>query len=412
MAVVSALVALALVPGFSSAAKNPVSDVTERLGNALQGGGKASSTTAEVPNEPTEDDDSEGHESPNPSAPDHASGGIADAQVDDNELATVGHTDSTMNDDDSSSSDVTVLAIGGQEIVGAHSDSKEGPENETHDPLAPVCDESGGAVCLGLLYADASSSESSSSSNSSGSAAVAFACLGGSQTDASQNCDGPVGAGVAQSESDIQRDKQSGETEATHSNDLADVCIGGADASGTCTGVGAEAAHSESHSESGPPNGRGTNERDSFLLNVEANGEDNEVIGDPTAIAVPPGCPQGTSVACVFFNQGESFVFTGGAAGHQQVAHVSVGPDVVLGHLATSETLATNDGPEDVVKGERPIEASDDTVLGSGPATAGSDGVLPFTGSAVLLYLAVAFALISAGAWLVALHRGRMQAAK
>jgi hypothetical protein len=113
----------------------------------------------------------------------------------------------------------------------------------------------------------------------------------------------------------------------------------------------------------------------------------------------------------VFFNQGESFVFTGGAAGHQQVAHISVGPDVVLGHVGTSETLATNDGPEDVVKGERPIEAPDETVLGGGPATPASDGVLPFTGTGMLLYLAIAFALISAGAWLVALHRTRVPAA-
>jgi hypothetical protein len=410
-AIVGALVALVLVPGMGAAAKDPLSEVTERLGGALRG--NPVSTTADVPSDPTEDDDSEGHESPNPSAPDHASGGVADVHLDGNELATVGGTNSSIEDDDSSSSDVTVLAVAGQEIVGAHSDSEEGPESETHDPLAPLCEGTEGTVCLGLLYADASSSENSNSSSSSGSAAVAFACLGGTQTDATQDCDGPIGAGVARSDSDISRDKQSGETEATHSNDVADVCIGRTDASGTCTGVGAEAAHSESNSESGAPGGGGSTKRDSFLLNVEANGEDNEIIGDPTAIAVPPGCPDGTSIACVFFNQGESFVFTGGAAGHQQVAHVSVGPDLVLGHVATSETLATNAGPTDVVKGERPIEAPDDTVLGSGPGAggAGSESVLPFTGVATLLYLAIALALISAGAWLLALRRCLVQAA-
>ncbi|MGH2698421.1 MAG: hypothetical protein ACRDJL_04385 [Actinomycetota bacterium] len=409
VAVVSALVALALVPGMGAAAKNPVSDVTGTLGETVEGltGGKSSSLPARVPPEPTEDDDSEGHESPNPSGPDHASGGVADVQIDGNELVTVGHTDSTITDDDSSSSDVTVLAIGGEEIVGAHSDSEDGPANDTQDPLAPLCEGSGGGVCLGLLFADASSSESSTSSNASGRAAIAFACLGGTQTDATDECDGPVSAGVASAKSDIERDKQTGETQATHSNDLADVCIGGADPSGTCTGIGAEAAHSESHSESGPAGGRGSTERDSFLLNVEANGEDNEVIGDPTAIAVPSGCPEGTSLACVFFNQGETFVFTGGAAGHQQVAHVSVGPDLVLGHLSTSETLATNAAPGDVVEGESPSKTPGDVVLGGGPGATGdlATDALPFTGVETSLFLAIAFALISAGAWLVALQR-------
>ena len=404
-----ALVALALVPGMGAAAKNPLTEVTGKLENSIKDmtGGSAQAGTAQVPPEPTQDDDSEGHESPNPADPDHASGGIADVQIDGNELVTVGHTESKITDDDSSSSDVTVLAIGGEEIVGAHSDSEEGPENDTQDPLAPVCEESGGAVCLGLLFAEASSSENSSSSNASSSAAVAFACLGGTQTDATDECDGPVSAGVAESNAEIERDKQSGETEASHSNDLADVCIGGADQSGTCTGVGAEAAHSESHSESGPAGGQGSTERDSFLLNVEANGEDHEVVGDPTAIAVPPGCPEGTSVACVFFNQGESFVFTGGAAGYQEVAHVQVGPDLVLGHLATSETLATNAGPDDVVEGDPPLENPDDTVLGGGPGAAdgGLGDALPFTGVATSLFLSIACALISAGAWLLALRR-------
>jgi hypothetical protein len=413
VAMMCALVMLALVPGASAAARNPISDLTDSLGESLKGvTGPASSAPANIPSEPSEDDDSEGHESPDPAAPDHASGGVADAQIDGNELVTVGHTDSTVADDDSSSSDVTLLAIGGQEIVGAHSDSKGGPENETQHVLAPLCEGSEGAICLGLLFADASSTENGNSSNAAGSAALAFACLGGTQTDPTEDCDGVVSAELARSDSDIRRDKPSGETEATHSNDHADVCIGGADASGTCTGIGAEAAHSESRSESGAAGGQGSTERDSFLLNVEANGEDNEIIGDPTAIAVPPGCPDGTSLVCVFFNQGESFVFTGGSSGHQQVAHVSVGPDLVLGHLSTSETLATNAGPTDVVEGGGPSEAPGGTVLGAGPGAAGDDsagGALPFTAVETLLYLALAFALISAGAWLLALQRCRVQ---
>lgn len=411
-AAIGALVVLALVPGMSTAAQDPVSDVTGTLEETVKGvaGGGSSAGAARVPPEPTEDDDSEGHESPNPADPDHASGGVADVQIDGNEVVTVGHTNSTITDDDSSSSDVTLLAIGGEEIVGAHSDSEDGPESDTQDPLAPICEESGGGVCLGLLYADASSSENSNSSNASGSAAIAFACLGGEQQDAADDCDGPVSAGIAQSNSDIERDKTSGETEAFHSNDLADVCIGGADATtGTCTGIGAEAAHSESHSESGPAGGQGSTERDSFLLNVEANGEDNEVVGDPTAIAVPPGCPEGSSLVCVFFKQGESFVFTGGAAGHQEVAHVQVGPDLVLGHLATSETLATNQGPDGVVEEDPPLETPDETVLagGPGPGGAGDDSgdALPFTGVETSLLLAIACGLISAGAWLLALRR-------
>jgi hypothetical protein len=419
-AAIGALVMLALVPGIGAAAKNPITDLTDTLEESVKGltGGSTPAGAAQVPPKPAEDDDSEGHGSPNPAGPDHSSGGIADVQIDGNELVTVGQTDSTINDDDSSSSDASVLAIGGEEIVGAHSDSEDGPKNDTQNPLAPLCEESGGAVCLGLLFAEASSGENSNSSNASSNAAAAFACLGGTQTDATEECDGPVSAGVAQSNGEMERDKQSGETEASHSSDLADVCIGVVDASGTCTGVGAEAAHSESHSESGPAGGQGSTERDSFLLNLEANGEDNEIVGDPTAIAVPPGCPAGISVACVFFNQGESFVFSGGAAGHQQVAHLQVGPDLVLGHLSTSETLATNagpdddgpdgEGPDDDVEGDPQREAPGDTVLGAGPG--GADGpldgdALPFSGVETSLLLAIAFALISAGAWLLAVHR-------
>jgi hypothetical protein len=409
---VGALVALALVPGWGAAANNPLSEVTDGLGDALRGTNDRAATAEQAPSAPGGSGGGGGGESPTPSGDDHASGAVADVRAEENEIVTVGRTDGSMADDGSSSSDVTVLAIGGQEIAGAHSDSEEGPENETHDPLAPVCEGSGGAICLGLLYADASSSEDANSSRSSGSAAVAFACLGGTQTDASQDCDGAVSAEIARSDSEIARDKESGETEATHSNTLADVCAGGVDASGTCTGAGAEAGHSESQSESGPPGGQGSTERSSLLANGEVNGESNEIGGDPSSVAVPPDCPE-TSVACASFNEGESFVFTGGAAGQQQGARASIGPDVAVANLSDSETLATNaaedDGPTDVVEGEPPLEAPDDTVLGAAPLGPGSDSALPFTGVALLLYLAIALGLVSAGAWLIAFHRCKVQ---
>lgn len=90
-ATIGALVALALVPGMG-AAKNPLSEVTGKLEESVKGitGGGTSAEATQVPSEPTEDDDSDGHESPNPAAPDHASGGIADVQIDGNELVTVG----------------------------------------------------------------------------------------------------------------------------------------------------------------------------------------------------------------------------------------------------------------------------------------------------------------------------------
>ncbi|MGH2702635.1 MAG: hypothetical protein ACRDJ2_12785 [Actinomycetota bacterium] len=402
---------MALIPGMGMAADDGPVERPDSVGQPIDqvtgGVDEALGSSAQVPPDPTTDDDSEGHVSPDPEGSDHASGGIADTEVDGNEVATVGHTESTIEDDDSSSTDVTVLAIGGEEIVGAHSES-DGAENDSQDPLAPLCEESGGAVCLGLLFADASSSEGSNSSSATGSAALAFACLGGTQTDAGATCDGPVSAGVSESNSDIKRNKTTGETEASHGNDVADVCLGGANATGACSGAGVEAGHSESTSNSGSPNGQGSTERDSFLLGVEANGERNEIVGDPTAIAVPPGCPEDESVVCVFFNQGESFVFSGGAAGHQETVHVSVGPDLLLGHVATSETLATNDGPSDVVQGggpDAPGDADDpnDTVLGAAP---GDDSVLPLTGTTVWLLLSLAFALIAAGAWVLALQRG------
>ena len=410
----AALLALALLPGMGSAAKDPVSDVTDSVGEAAGEaidevtGGLPSGGSHQAPSDPTEDD-SEGHESPDPSGPDHASGEIADVSVEGNDAVTVAQTNSTIEDDDSSSSDVTVLAIGGEEIVGAHSDSGKGPKQDSVDPLAPICEGSEGGICLGLLFADASSTENSNSSSASGSAALAFACLGGTQSEEGSSCGGPVGAGVSESNSDIKRNKKTGQTEASHSNDAADVCIGGeADppAEGgepVCSGIGAQALHSESTSNSGKPNGKGTTERDSYVLGLDAGGERQEIIGDPTDLSIPPGCPEETSLVCIFFNQGESFVFTGGAAGHQETVHLDLGP--ILAHLATSETLATNDGPdEDVVPVSPRDDAPKDKVLGT-PSTPGSDDVLPFTGIEIALFLALALGLISLGAWLLALQR-------
>ena len=412
VATVMALIALPAVPPAEAAQEDGLSGVVktveEAAGQVIGESGSSAQSRAQVPPDPTTDDDTPGHETPNPGGADHASGGVADVQIDGNDAVTVAHTESTIEDDDSSSSDVTVLAVGGEEIVGAHSDSGRGPTRDTQDPLAPLCEGSGGGICLGLLYADASSTETSSSSSASGNAALAFACLGGTQTDAGAECDGPVSAGVAHSNSNIERNKSSGRTRAEHSNDLVDVCVGGADTAGACSGIGAEAAHSESSSDSGEFGDRGSTERDSYLLGVEANGERTEVVGDPSDLSVPPGCPEGNSLVCVYFNQGESFVFTNGAAGRQETIHLTVGPDLVLGHLATSETLATNSGPgEDEAP---PDDEPTDTVLAGGPgvgdeAAGEGDDVLPFTGTEVPLLLALAFALISAGAWLVAYRR-------
>jgi len=232
-----------------------------------------------------------------------------------------------------------------------------------------------------------------------------------------------VGAGVSENHSSITQDNTNGNTTADQATDVADVCVGptGEDPiTGTCSGLGASALHSESHSEANSDTENGSTERSSYLLAVELGGAPLFQISDPTPIALPPGCPEGASLLCVYLNQGESFVYSGGAGSHQEGLHLSVlraivgGEDLALGHVADAETLVENTGPAcppgatraDCV--QTPLcppgqhrDASGNCVDDQGPRG------LADTGLDTLVAVAIALALMIMGANLVAWDRRR-----
>ncbi|MEX2458229.1 MAG: hypothetical protein WD770_04525 [Actinomycetota bacterium] len=381
---------------------------------------------ADPPDDPTEDGDSEGHETDNPEKPDHAGGGIAEVQLAGGEVVSIGQNDAGIEDDGQAHSDVVVLSLLGSEIIGAHSNCPavgcEGGEPTGSVAPGILCEESGGGVCVGILFAEANSSVENEESSSSADQVLAFACVGGTQTAPAENCDGVVGAGVSEQHSTITQDNTTGATDASSSTDVADVCVGptGEDPiTGVCSGLGVSALHSESSSSAPSETGPGTTERSSYLLAVELGGAPAVEISDPMDLSLPPGCPAGASLLCVFLNQGESFVYPGGAGSAQDALHISLiagavdGEDVVFGHVATAETLVENTGPACP-----PGSTADHCVAPPCPDTGGApmpDGTCPQvpvpglanTGLDMLIPLALALTLMVVGAHLVALDRRR-----
>jgi hypothetical protein len=384
---------------------------------------------AEPPDDPTDDSDNEGHETENPTKPDHASGSIADLDLAGEGLIVVGQNNAQINDDGTASGDVVVLALLGEEIIGAHSECPavdcEGGTASSGVAPGLLCEETAGGVCVGLLFAETTSAVGNDESSATADQALAFACVGGTQEAPEENCDGLVGAGVSENHSSVTQDNTNGNTTADQATDVADVCVGptGEDPlTGTCSGVGASALHSESHSEANSETGPGTTERSSYLLALELAGSPAIEISDPTEIALPPGCPAGASLLCIYLNQGESFVYTGGGASRQEALHIAVlagvvgGADLVGGHLADAETLAENTGPACP-----PGATRADCVPQCPPGQQlGPDGTcqpipkppggLPVTGLDTVIPLAIALNLMLMGAWLVAWDRKREMA--
>jgi hypothetical protein len=409
------------------------------IGGGLGGGGNTGETQdpsvqqpggaqpAEPPDDPTEDGDTEGHETENPTKPDHASGSIADVTLAGEPLAEVGSNNAAINDDGTASGDVVVLALLGEEVIGGHSEcpAVDCEGGTASGGVAPglLCEETAGGVCVGLLFAETTSSVTNEESSATADQALAFACVGGTQEAPEENCDGFVGAGVSENHSSITQDNTNGNTTSDQATDVADVCVGptGEDPlTGTCSGIGASALHSESHSEANSETGPGTTERSSYLLALELAGEQAITISDPIAIEVPPGCPAGGSLLCVYLNQGESFVYTGGGASRQEALHIAVlagaidGADLVGGHVSDAETLAENTGPACPPGATRadcvPLCPSGVEVMPDGTCPVQQPPGLPVTGMDTAIPLAVALTLMLMGAWLVAWDRRREMA--
>jgi hypothetical protein len=394
-------------------AQDVVGQLTDAADQVSGGGGPSlgqTSAPAAVPSQPSEDADTGAHETSDPAGPDHASGSVVDIDIAGDDAVDVGSTNAQIEDDGRASGDVTVLAIGGNEIVGAHSDSEAGPGSDTVAPFDALCEGSSGAICVGLLYADTTSTQEGGNSSAESDAALAFACVGGDDPDSDPACDAPIAAGLATSSSEVIQGED-GDTTATQETTLADVCLGGDDAeTGACAGVGAELVRSESQSQATSSSQEGSYEGSSCTADVQVGGQGSCLIEDPQALEIPPGCPAGESVACLYLNQGEAFVFTGGAGGRQEAIHVSALPgavdasDLANAHLATAETLATATGPDVAAGGTQP-DAPEPPVVAAGGAGPGAE--LAFTGAEGLGLVAAILALAGLGALMLALDRRR-----
>lgn len=369
------------------------------VGNSVEQNAPAEVKTAQQQVVPS-DDDSAGHETANPGQPEHARGEVALARLQGDHLVTVGQTNSQVEDSNRARGDAVVLALLGNEVAGAHSDSR-GTRSEQQGLLQGLCapEDAEATICLDLLYARTASAEDRRTSASTSDVALAFVCIGGGNAADPSECrrnNGAIGVGLATAHSDIVEDRSDGRTVARQETDLADVCLAaqGGPLAPTCT-VGVQAAHSESVSDT-----HGTTRRDSFLLNLQLGGQNALTVREPTGTCLEP-------LLCLFLNQGETRVFTGGHSGRQEALHLELLPadvDLVFAHLGTAETLVERDnilgrqvcppvcppGPGDRVLGER------------GPTAAGAGaGALPFTGWNLLLPLGLAIGFVIAGAGLV-----------
>jgi hypothetical protein len=375
----------------------------------------------------------EGHDIEEPSGSPHATAQVADVNITDQDVVDAGSSHSQINstESDDTSSDVTTLALFGEEVVGAHADSTGTTEDEAGAQI--LCEESEGQLCAGLLFARAVATEDADSAEAHGDSALVFVCVGGDNPDPtnSEECGDAalLAIGAAQSSSDIQKDKNTGESSADAESSTADACVGGQDiVTGQCSGVGARLIESESHSSISDDNGNrtteddtGTTERSSTVVGLEAGGEDAVVIppSEPMDLSIPPGCPDDPgALICLFVNDGVSTTFVGGAGSRQEAVHFEFlhspqipGGALLFAHLGVSETLVLGQvgvcppGTTGTPPNCKPI--TQDGPPPPGPRGEPPGPFLPVTGFGGLGLLALCLILGTAGAGLLSWDRRR-----
>lgn len=376
---------------------------------------------------PVEDDDEEGHETDDPQFPDAGRGEVADIDFgEDNEtdIAKVTGYEAEITDDGEAQSGVTVLGLLGEEVVGSES-SSEGDNESGENPTEGLCEGSEGALCLSLLYHETESTETDESLDAFAQGGVLALCLGGDNEDANATyeCNAELlSAGVAEGFAGAQRDDD-GNTKATSENETASLCLGGQNDDRLCEGLGAKVLHADSSSSA--EDGDYETERNSYLLGIETDGESEEIVDEPTGLAIPPGCggedDEDPALLCVFFNQGESFEFGNGAASAQEALHVDVlrntGLDV-LAEIGQAESVAREfdcepknpEGPcpGDGDNGDDDKKPGDDGKDDGAGDNGDKDDGLATTGADIAPMAAGALALIGLGALSMAATRRRV----
>lgn len=367
------------------------------------------STAVQAP-PPSSDSDLPGNETVDPTGPDHGSTRGAEVKIGDQDIAGVGNDNATVNDDDSTTADSSLLALGGQEILGTHADSAGTNESHFGDPLAPLCEGSGGAVCLTVLYADAYATDNGSTSHSQSRNGIANACLGGTSTDPNAPCNGPIALGAATSEGQADRNQASGQTTASSMFEAANLCLQPDPITGACA-LGASALHSDGQADSGTDSTSSSASRSSYLLGGELQGKPLGPVSDPTDLSIQPQCAN-PSLLCLFLNQGESYLGSGIAGHAQDALKLTVLPGVLdlfagVGH---TETLVHNDGgnpPTTPPPGDEPNEPNgpNESDGPDGPDETEGSPALPDTGGPWSGLLALGLIGIAAGSFAVAIGR-------
>lgn len=380
---------------------DPIVDLVNQVHKATSPVKKSTTTTVpskDAPDPPVSDDDSPGHETTNPSAPDHASGQVGHVEVGGTDLADVGSDRSTVNDDDSTKSDSTLLAIGGQEIIGAHADSNGQKSSHGGAPEIPACDQSDGKVCLDLLYSDASASDNGTQSSSHSSSGLANLCLGGDDP-SGDTCNNGVTADLAGTDSSAHRNQTTGRTTAQSASGLANVCVQRDPITHQCT------ASADAVSSNGQADSDGEASRSSQVLHLQLAGNPAGAPTDPFTVSIPADCTS-PSIVCVFGNQGETYLAEGLAGTSQTGLDLTALDDNLKATLAHTETLAHNDGGEPVVDAPT-VPGQPTTPARPRPAVHVNDGILPNTGGVWSGLLGIGLLLFGFGAVATAWERRR-----
>jgi hypothetical protein len=342
-----------------------------------------------------------------PKPPDHASGAVADIDLLKSRLLEITKYDATIEDNNQSHSDVTVLGLGGSRIIGSSADSREHNREGQNGDALKTCNVTGGLLCLSLLYHNTVATEDHDNTLAAARGGVLALCLGGKDKDitASYECNGILSLGVAEGLGIAERDKKYGHTKADSANELLNLCIGKREKLTTpCEGLGLEAVHVDSKSKSEKPD----TERHSFLLGIDSNGKSSYLLDQPFALALPQDCGN-SAILCLFLNQGRSVIFKNpqGAGSVQEALRLDVLNRTLLVVLGQAETLAHETEGNEHHKKEHGEEHGEDH--GKGEASGGEHGPeLAETGADVAQLLAGGFLLTGLGALTVAASRRRI----
>lgn len=432
-----ALTAAAVVLGGAGTAHaagdpDPVGNLTNQVKKAIEGGGSGSSggsggakvntvvPSRDAPNPPASDDDSPGFESPNPTAPDHSSGSINRTEVGGEPVIELGSGNATINDDDSAEASTTLLAIGGEEIIGSRADSAGPTEDMAALPEIPVCEQSMGQLCLDLLFSNSFATETPTDSDAKAENGVLNLCLGGDDP-TGETCTAFFEAGLLNQESTIHRDKKTGRTTASSQNSVAEACVQRDPLLGTCA-LGAEVLSSQGEADSnGGADGNGSASRESQVVGLELIGMMAAVPADPSepfAFALPPGTVEdacaGQSILCVYGNQGETYLGNQLAGTSQTALDVTLLEEVTA-TFGRTETLVHNDGGQTANPSRNPNRSDGKADSNARPAPAAAidadvdnGGVLPDTGGVWSGLLALGLGLFGFGAVATAWGRRRV----